>query len=187
MSLSLYDISVPLFVSGLKNLSVLLDKAVASGIPEAELLEARLAPDMFPLSKQVQLVSDTSKGASARLAGVDNLPMADTETTVAELKERIAKTVAFIESIDPTKFEGGVDRDVTVPTPSFDLKWKGADYLRQFALPNFYFHITVLYAILRNKGVTIGKQDYLTIDPSAVIPRRKGRRSVDHSVLRFNT
>ncbi len=171
MSLSLYDISVPLFVSGLKNLSVLLDKALASGIPESELLEARLAPDMLPLPKQIQLVSDTSKGAVARLAGVENPPMADTETSFAELKERIAKTVAFIESIDPAKFEGGVDREITVALPTFDLKWKGADYLRQFALPNFYFHVTVLYAILRNKGVSIGKQDYLTVDPSAVHPK----------------
>ena len=171
MSLSLYDISVPLFVSALNNLSVLLDKALASGTPESEFLEARLAPDMFPLLKQVQLASDTSKGAVARLAGVDNPAMADTETNFAELKARIAKTVAFIESVDPAKFEGGVDRDITVPTPSFDLKWKGTDYLRQFALPNFYFHVTVLYAILRAKGVTIGKQDYLTIDPSAVHPR----------------
>ncbi len=146
MSLSLYDISVPLFVSGLKNLSVLLDKALASGIPESEFLEARLA-------------------------GVENPSMPDTETTFAELKERIAKTVAFIESIDPAKFEGGVDRDITIPTPSFDLKWKGADYLRQFALPNFYFHVTVLYAILRTKGVSVGKQDYLTVDPSAVHPK----------------
>ncbi len=171
MSLSLYDISVPLFVSGLKNLSVLLDKALASGIPESEFLEARLAPDMFPLPRQIQLVSDTAKGAAARLAGVENPSMPDTETTFAELKERIAKTVAFIESIDPAKFEGGVDRDITIPTPSFDLKWKGADYLRQFALPNFYFHVTVLYAILRTKGVSVGKQDYLTVDPSAVHPK----------------
>lgn len=171
MSLSLYDISVPLFLSGLKNLSVLLDKALASGIPEAQLIEARLAPDMLPLLKQVQLVSDTSKGAVARLAGVDNPSIADTETSFAELKERIAKTVAFIESVDPAKFEGGVDRQITVPLPAFDLKWKGADYLRQFALPNFYFHITVLYAILRNKGVALGKQDYLTIDPAAVHPK----------------
>jgi hypothetical protein len=171
MSLSLYDISAPLFLSGLKNLSVLLDKALASGIPESEFLEARLAPDMLPLPKQVQLVSDTSKGAIARLAGVENPSMADTETTFAELTERIAKTVAFIESVDPAKFEGAVDREITVPTPSFDLRWNGVDYLRQFALPNFYFHITVLYAILRNKGVTIGKQDYLTIDPAAVHPK----------------
>jgi hypothetical protein len=171
MSLSLYDISAPLFLSGLKNLSVLLDKALASGIPESELLEARLAPDMLPLPKQIQLVSDTSKGAIARLAGVENPSMADTEVSFAELKERIAKTVAFIESVDPAKFEGGVDREITITLPTFDLKWKGADYLRQFALPNFYFHITVLYAILRNKGVSIGKQDYLTIDPSAVHPK----------------
>lgn len=171
MSLSLYDISVPLFVSGLKNLSVLLDKALASGIPEADLLEARLAPDMRPLPQQVQLASDTAKGATARLAGVENPSMPDTETTFAELKERIAKTVAFIESVDPARFDGGVDRDITVALPTFALKWKGADYLRQFALPNFYFHVTVLYAILRAKGVTIGKQDYLTIDPSAVHPK----------------
>ncbi len=171
MSLSLYDISVPLFVSALKNLSVLLDKALASGIAESEFLEARLAPDMRPLASQVQLASDTAKGAVARLAGVDNPSMADTEVSFAELKDRIAKTVAFIESVDPAKFEGAADRDITVSLPTFDLKWKGPDYLRQFALPNFYFHVTVLYAILRNKGVTIGKQDYLTIDPAAVHPK----------------
>lgn len=171
MSLSLYDISAPLFLSGLKTLSVLLDKALASGVPESELLEARLAPDMLPLLKQVQLASDTSKGAVARLAGVENPSMADTEATFAELKDRLARTIAFIESVDPAKFEGGVDRDVTVSLPTYDLKWKGADYLRQFALPNFYFHVTVLYAILRNKGVVIGKRDYLAIDPSAVHPK----------------
>ena len=97
--------------------------------------------------------------------------MADTEATFAELKDRLARTIAFIESVDPAKFEGGVDRDVTVSLPTYDLKWKGADYLRQFALPNFYFHVTVLYAILRNKGVVIGKRDYLAIDPSAVHPK----------------
>lgn len=171
MSLSLYDISVPLFVSGLKNLSVLLDKALASGIPEADLLDSRLAPDMRPLTSQVQLASDTAKGAVARLAGVENPSMPDTETTFADLKARIEKTVAFIESVDPSRFESAAARQITVPLPTFDLKWNGADYLRQFALPNFYFHVTVLYAILRNKGVTIGKQDYLTIDPSAVHPK----------------
>ena len=127
MSLSLYDISVPLFVSALKNLSVLLDKALASGIPEADLLDSRLAPDMRPLTSQVQLASDTAKGAVARLAAVENPSMPDTETTFAELKDRIAKTVAFIESVDPAKFEGAVDRDITVPLPTFDLKWKGPD------------------------------------------------------------
>jgi hypothetical protein len=171
MSLSLYEATVPLLLGTLAKLDALLDKAAASGISGSEIVEARLTPDMLPFSKQIQITSDTAKGAVARLAGVENPAMADTETTIPELKDRIAKTVAFIEGVDKAAFDGADDRDVVVKLPSFDLHWVGRDYLRQYVLPNFYFHTSIAYALLRLKGVQIGKSDFLPVDPSAVRPK----------------
>jgi len=161
MSFSLYDAAVPIFVRGLTNLSGFLDKALAEGLDETALMAARLHEDMRPLPAQIQLASDSAKGAVARLAGVDNPSMADTETSFAELKDRIARTIAFIESVEPAAFEGAETRPVTLRTPNRELNFTGAGYLTSFAVPNFLFHVTTAYGVLRKEGVPLGKLDYL--------------------------
>ena len=161
MSFGLYDASAPVFVRALTNLSALMDKALAQGFDEAKLLEARLAPDMRPFPNQIQLASDSAKGAVARLTGTDNPSMADTETSFAELKARIDATLAFIRSVEPAAFEGGEDRDVVLKFPGGEQHFKGGAYLTGFALPNFFFHVAMAYALLRAAGVEIGKRDYL--------------------------
>lgn len=161
MSFGLYDASAPVFVRALTNLSALMDKALAQGFDEAKLLEARLAPDMRPFPSQIQLASDSAKGAVARLTGTDNPSMADTETSFAELKARIDATIAFIKSIDASAFDGGEDRDVVLKFPGGEQHFKGGAYLTGFALPNFFFHVAMAYALLRAAGVEIGKRDYL--------------------------
>ncbi len=161
MAFGLYDASAPVFVRALTNLSALMDKALSQGFDEAKLLEARLAPDMRPFSAQIQLASDSAKGAVARLSGTENPSMADTETTFAELKGRIDATIAFIQSVDKAAFEGGEDRDVVLKFPGGEQHFKGGAYLTGFALPNFFFHVATAYGILRNAGVEIGKRDYL--------------------------
>ena len=138
-----------------------LQKALDQGLDEQMLLTTRLAPDMLPLAKQIQIASDTSKGAVARLTDTDNPAMADTETTIAELQARIAATVAFIESIDRSAYDGAEDRDVVLPTPGGPVDFKGGAYLTGFALPNFFFHVSIAYALLRHSGAQIGKLDYL--------------------------
>jgi uncharacterized protein len=161
MTFSLYDVASPVLLRGLTNLSGFLDKASAEGFDEAALVQARLHDDMRPLSSQVQLASDSAKGAVARLAGVDNPAMADVETTFAELKDRIARTLAFIESVEPAAFVGAETRPVTLKTPSREMNFDGLGYLTSFVLPNFHFHVTTAYAILRKEGVPLGKMDYL--------------------------
>lgn len=161
MTFSLYDVASPILLRGLTNLSGFLDKASAEGFDEAALVQARLHDDMRPLSSQVQLASDSAKGAVARLAGVDNPAMADVETTFAELKDRIARTIAFIERVEPAAFVGAETRPVTLKTPSREMNFDGLGYLTSFVLPNFHFHLTTAYAILRKEGVPLGKMDYL--------------------------
>ena len=161
MTFSIYDAASPILVRGLTNLSGFLDKAKAEGFDETVLMQARLYDDMRPLSSQIQLASDSAKGAVARLAGVDNPSMADTEASFAELKDRIARTIAFIESVDPAAFDGAEARPVTLKTPKRELNFEGAGYLTSFALPNFHFHVTTAYGILRKEGVPLGKMDYL--------------------------
>ena len=161
MTFSLYDVASPILLRGLTNLSGFLDKASAEGFDEAALVQARLHDDMRPLASQVQLASDSAKGAVARLAGVDNPAMADVETTFAELKDRIARTIAFIESVEPAAFVGAETRPVTLKTPSREMNFDGLGYLTSFVLPNFHFHLTTAYAILRKEGVPLGKMDYL--------------------------
>ncbi len=171
-NLTYHMASAPLFTRGLKAMSNLLDKAVAGGMSEADIMEARLAPDMLPLPAQIGIASDTAKGAIARLAGVENPVMADDAATVADLKERLAKTVAFIDSVAASKFEGAADREIVLKFPQIEMHFRGHEYLPQFALPNFYFHVTMLYAILRMKGVALGKGDFLsTMDPSFIRPK----------------
>jgi len=161
MSFTIYDASAPVFVSTLKNMRAWLDKAANEGDP-AELVEARLAEDMKPLTAQYQFAADSAKNAVARLIGIDPPAMPDTETTFAELRERCDKTIAFIEGVDPTALAGSEEREVSIKFPNgMGYRFAGGDYLRRFALPNFYFHATMAYAILRAQGVSLGKPDYL--------------------------
>lgn len=161
MSFDIYQASVPVFANSLRNMSAWLDKA-ASEKPEAALLEGRLAPDMYPLPRQFQAASDGAKGAVARLAGIEAPSMPDTEATFAELKERIAKTVAFIEGITPEALTDAAEREIVLKFPNgMGFRFTGAQFLTGFALPNFYFHVTTAYAILRAGGVGLGKIDFL--------------------------
>jgi uncharacterized protein len=161
MSFSIYEASAPLFVTSLGNMRVWLDKAAAEK-PEAELIDARLAPDMRPLPAQFQMASDSAKNAVARLCGIEAPVMADTEASFAELAGRCDRTVAFIESVDPARFDGSEDREVELRfSDGIGYRFTGKAYLTRFALPNFFFHVTTAYAILRNAGVSLGKPDFL--------------------------
>ena len=165
MSLSMYDASVPVFARALGVLSKLLEKgeahAAAKGTALSDLLEARLAPDMYPLTRQVQAACDAAKFGSARPAGVTPPGNPDTETTLAELQARIKTTLDFINGIDKAAFADAATRAVTVKTGNGELNFTGKDYLLGFALPNFFFHVVTAYDILRHKGVEVGKRDYL--------------------------
>jgi hypothetical protein len=165
MSLNMYQASVPALIRYLKNISNVLDKAAAycaaKKIEPTVLTGYRLAADMFPLSRQVQIMSDGAKACGARLAGVDVPSFPDTETTIDELKARIAKTVSFLESLKQEQFNGAETRDIAFKAGPNEYKFKGAEYLTTWVFPNFYFHATVTYAILRHVGVELGKRDYL--------------------------
>ena len=162
---SMYRATVPVLVRGLKILNTLLEKgeahAEASGQDPAGLTGARLAPDMLPLVGQIQRISDTAKGAIGRLTEVTPPAMADDEATFADLKARVAATIAFLESVDPAAFDGADTREVTLKAGPFEAKMSGEDCLLGFVLPNFYFHLTTAYGILRHQGVAVGKLDYL--------------------------
>jgi hypothetical protein len=161
----MYQVSVPVFVRGLNVLSSLLKKgeehADASGMVPDMLLGARLAEDMLPLSAQVQRASDASKLCVARLCGVDAPKFEDNEASFQQLQERIAKTIAYLESLPQAQFDGADGCEVTLAFGAFSQSFTGQSYLLSFALPNFYFHITTAYGILRAQGVKIGKLDYL--------------------------
>jgi uncharacterized protein len=164
LSRSLYEAVAPVLVRSLGRLVALIDKAAACGVAEADILDARLAPDMLPFTKQVQIASDTAKFAMARLTATEGPVMPDTETTLAQLRARIERTIAYVESVDPAGFEGAEDRPIVLKFPSVEMRFAGRDYVSQFVLPNLFFHITVAYALLRAKGVKIGKNDFLPID-----------------------
>lgn len=161
----MYQASAPRFANTLRNLSAILDKAQAYAeakkIEPLVLTESRLAPDMFALARQVQIACDSAKGAVARLAGVEIPKHEDTEQTFAELKARIAKTVEFVESLKPAQIDGSEEREVVLKLRGQDVKFNGLQYLLGFAYPNFYFHVTTAYNILRHNGVEIGKRDYI--------------------------
>lgn len=165
MTISMYHASVPVFVRMLKNLSIILDKALAHAearkIAPNVLPASRVIADMFPLSKQVQIACDHAKGAAARLAGIEVPKYEDNEQTIDELKARIAKTIAYVETFTPEQLDGTEERDIAFTLGSYDLKFKGMDYLLGFALPNFYFHMVTAYNILRQNGVDVGKRDFL--------------------------
>ncbi len=165
MSISMYDACIPSLIRGLTNLSGFLDKAAAYAeakkFDSAVLTQLRLYPDMHPLLRQVQIACDTAKGAVGRLSQSEIPKHADTETTLAELKGRIAKTLEFVKSITPAQLQGAEAREVELKFPSGVAKFTGASYLTDFVLPNFYFHISMVYALLRSNGVELGKSDFL--------------------------
>ena len=163
MSFDLYDASVPAFVRGLKALSALLDKALAQGFDEATLMQARLAPDMNPFPAQIRTAAFSARGCVARLTGQDWPKTEDNEATFAELQATIALSIAFVESVPREVFAGAEDREVVLKFPGGQFDFKGAGYLTGFALPNFYFHVTTAYALLRAAGVEIGKRDYMGV------------------------
>ena len=165
MSISLYDVSIPVFTQTLTNLSAFLEKAEGHGeakkVDPKVIPQARLIVDMLPLSAQIQIACDTAKGAAGRLAGVEVPKHADTEATLAELKARVAKTLDFIKTIKPEQLQGAETREVVLQFPQSTLKFNGLNYLTNFALPNFFFHVTMAYALLRKNGVDLGKRDFL--------------------------
>ena len=163
--LSMYDISIPPLVRTLNNLSAVLTKAEkhadAKKIEQGVFISSRLFPDMYPLSRQVQIATDMSKGAAARLAGVDMPKYEDNEATFAELQARIAKTVAFLETIQPRQLKGAETRDISLTVGGRTLEFTGEQYLLSWVNPNVYFHVTTAYNILRHNGVELSKRDYL--------------------------
>ncbi len=159
MAYDIYDASIPPMIHALGNLSNILEKAEAKGGIDTS--EARLAPDMLPLKAQVYIATDTAKGAGARLAGVENPKYEDIETSFADLRARLAKTINFLKGLDRAAFKGAEDKQITLKFPSRTFEFNGADYVSRFVMPNVYFHITTAYGILRNLGVPLGKSDYL--------------------------
>src|ERR1700675_1056935 len=166
MTMSMYKVSAPVFVQFLTSLSAVLDKAAAHAeakkIDPAVLLNARLYPDMFPLVRQVREATNHAANASGRLAGADLLTFANTEASIPELKERIAKTIDFIKGLKPAQIDGTEDKEITIKFPSGnERKFTGQVLLLNFSLPNFYFRYTTAYDILRNCGVELAKRDFM--------------------------
>jgi hypothetical protein len=161
----MYDHSIPVFAKMLGNLSTILDKGAkhceAAKIDPNALLGFRLYPDMFPLTRQVQIAADQAKGCAARLAGVEVPKYEDTEKSFDDLRARIAKTIAFINGIKPEQVANSAARDVTLPLRGNQVTFKGEWYLKHFVMPNFYFHVTTAYDILRHNGVALGKGDFI--------------------------
>jgi len=161
----MHQASIPAFVQMLNSLSAILDKAEAHAenrkIDPEVLLNYRLAPDMLPFVRQSQIAADLAKGAAARLAGVEVPKHDDTEKTFADLKARLAKTVAFVQSFKPSEIDGSEDRDIRLTLGEHTMSFKGQTYLVHFVLPNFYFHCTTAYDILRHGGVELGKRDFI--------------------------
>ncbi len=165
MTISMYQASVPCFVRTLDNLSAILDKAQAhvdaKKLDATALTSYRLYPDMLPMARQVQIACDAAKGLVARLSGLENPVHEDTEKTLVELQARIAKTLAFVQSVTPAQLDGTEEKDIVVKRGDVETHYQGMQYLLGNALPNFYFHVTTAYNILRHNGVEIGKRDYL--------------------------
>ena len=166
MTLSLYDASVPVFEQMLGGLDAVLGKAQASAVARklepAALIQARLYPDMFPLSKQVQIACDFARGVSARLAGADVPAYEDKEETLDELRALIARTLEFVASFDASRFDGSASREIVLrPGTPKEKRLSGTNYLLRYGLPQFFFHVTTAYALLRHNGVEIGKRDYM--------------------------
>lgn len=171
MAFTIYEASLPPTIRALENLSKILDKAVAQTKAEDKnldtLLEARLAPDMHPFPRQIQITSDIAKMGAARLASVEPPSYPDEEKTFPELQQRIAKTIAYLKTFRPEQFEGAEARTVVLKFPNGEMSFSGRDYLTGFVLPNLYFHITTAYGLLRHKGIAIGKMDFLGPPPAS--------------------
>ncbi|MFZ2997895.1 DUF1993 domain-containing protein [Sphingobium sp.] len=165
MATQLYDLTVPLFIRGLRSLSGLLDKGEAfatdKGIDSVTLMQATLIEDMKPLTAQVQFACDTAKGTVTRLGELEPVAMADTEQSFAELQDRIARTIVLLEAVPREKIDGREDAQVVLKVPGAEIPFTGRSHVLTFALPNFYFHVTTAYALLRQAGVPVGKMDYL--------------------------
>ena len=165
MSISLYEASIPGYVRMLQNLAHFLDKAETyaseQGVALSGFLEASLGHGMAPLTREIQFASDAAKSGAARLAGAEPPAMADTETTLAELKDRIARTIAFVQSVRREDVDGQEDREVVLKFPNRTMTFTARDFLFSFSLPNFHFHVTTAYDILRSQGVPLAKGDYL--------------------------
>ena len=165
MSVSLYDISIPTYRRGLQNLASFLNKAEAhaqaQGTDLKTYTDARLIADMHPFTRQVQLASDAAKGGAARLAGIEAPKMEDVETTFPELKDRIAKTIAFLDTVPKDQVDARHGATIELPLPGRTLSFTAPDFLMQFSLANFLFHVTTAYALLRAQGVPLGKMDFL--------------------------
>jgi hypothetical protein len=165
MAISMYDFSIPVLIRGLTNMSAVLDKgaahAAAKKFDSVVLAQSRLFPDMHPLVRQVQIACDTAKGAAGRLAGIEVPKHEDNEVTFADLKARIAKTVDFVKSVTAAQLKDSESRAIEIKFPNGSWKFTGIGYLNDFVLPNFYFHTSIAYALLRKAGVEVGKMDYL--------------------------
>ena len=165
MALSMYQASVPVFVKTLGNLAAILDKAAsfaaAKKVDQSVLLGYRLAPDMLNFARQVQIATDHAKGAPARLAAMEPPAFENTEASLAELKARIDRVIAYLDGLKPAQVDGSEEREVTLKLGSRTVTYKGQPYLLHFALPNFFFHVTTAYSILRHCGVELGKNDYI--------------------------
>ncbi|WP_395019155.1 DUF1993 family protein [Dongia sp.] len=165
MSPAMYNASVPVFRQMLSALAGIIDKTIAHAeakkIDPAVYANARLYPDMFPFARQIGVATDFAKGASARLAGVEVPKFEDTEVTLADLKARLQKTLDFLATLKPEQFQGAETRDITIQLRGTPTVFKGQPYLLHYALPNFYFHTTTAYAILRHNGIEIGKPDFI--------------------------
>jgi hypothetical protein len=165
MTISMYQASIPVFIHKLNNLAAILEKAQAHAdarqFDAAVLVNSRLFPDMLPLSSQIQIATDGVKGCAARLAGQQPPRYEDNETTLADLVQRIRKTVAYLETFRPEQIDGSEERPITLQVGKHTLNFAGLPYLLQFVAPNFYFHLVTAYNILRHNGVEIGKRDFL--------------------------
>jgi hypothetical protein len=165
MTLSMYQASIPVFIRAFGNLSAILDKGVehakTAKLDPATLIEARLFEGMSPLPAQIQRASDTAKGCAARLGGIEAPKFPDEEKTFADLQARIAKTVEFLKSVKPGQIDGSEGKEISFNAGKTTLNFTGQSYLLNFALPNFFFHVTTAYDILRHKGVPVGKTDFL--------------------------
>jgi len=165
MTISMYQAAVPAFIQTLEGLSGVLGKAeafaTAKKVDPVVLVGSRLAPDMFPLARQVQIACDFAKGAAARLAGIEPPAFEDNEKTLVDLQARAKRTIDFLKTLKATQIDGSEERDITIKIAGNPTTFKGQFYLVNFAIPNFYFHLTAAYAILRHNGVDLGKRDYL--------------------------
>lgn len=170
MTCSMYQATVPVFTRMLTNLSAILQKAEhyaeTKNIDPSVLINARLAPDMFSLGRQIQICSDAAKGCAARLAQIEIPSFLDKETTFPEFHDRLTKTISFLKTISESQFAGCEDRQISLKVASQEMAFRGQDFAFHFALPNFYFHMSMAYAILRHNGLDIGKVDFLGKAPS---------------------